>query len=85
MINITRDYKLCIFNYQLILLIVFPNSHYYFIFVRPAEVGFDLELRLQNAELECAESQESGMFDRIIVNDNLANSTNALFRTARDW
>lgn len=51
---------------------------------RASESPQQIETRLHNAEFELAEAQRSGIFHHFLVNTDLNNATNALFRLVRD-
>jgi len=53
---------------------------------RGTEDDADIAIRLETAaqEIEASKS-ESGLFDRVLVNEDLEKTAHALFRAARDW
>ncbi len=53
--------------------------------IRGTETQQEIDVRLANAEKEIMESQEKGLFDAIIINDNFESASKAFFRLIRDW
>eukprot|EP01031_Cornospumella_fuschlensis_P024728 gene24728-29880_t len=51
---------------------------------RDSESPKQIETRLQNAVIELEEAQRSGIFQHFLVNTDINNATNALFRLVRD-
>eukprot|EP01041_Mallomonas_annulata_P002977 gene2977-5840_t len=52
---------------------------------RGSEVSSEISLRLATAVREMEECREPGLFDEILVNDDIAVTINALFRVVRKW
>jgi guanylate kinase len=53
--------------------------------IRGTESPEQVELRLKNAFEELELCKKEKIFDRIIINDDLEDARNALFRAVRDW
>lgn len=53
--------------------------------IRNTEKDVQIELRLENAVNEVAESKEPGLFDHVLVNENFTDTANEMFRLVRDW
>lgn len=52
---------------------------------RGTETEEEINLRLHNALIEVSQADEKGLFDAIIVNDDIEKATHLFFRLVRDW